>query len=703
MVPPPPAPLDAGKEATLPPGGVRETMHGVVVEDPYRGLEDDKNPDTRAFLDREAQKFKSYMAGIPGREAVEQDLASVLHIGGVAAPVVRSAGPGKTRYFHTKREGTQNQPTLYVRDGVNGADRVLIDGSALVSDGTASIDWWFPSWDGSIVAWGKSESGSEDSTLYLRDVATGKDVGEPISRTRHATVAWLPGNKAFYYSRYPAPGSVPAGDERYASRIYKHVIGTSPESDEMVFGAGRDKTDTPVVSISPNGRWLVVSEEQGWSKNEVYLKDLKGGAKAPWTEVAVGTEALFDAIVRDDKLYILTNDGAPHYRLFSVDYPKADRTHWKELIPEGEDVLTDVGVDGSIIVANYLHDAASRIALFSSDGKAKGEVTLPGLGTARSATPLTGGETFFEFVSFVSPPRVFRVDLKGKAMAASAAAPAVWDHLASEFSADGITVSRMTATSKDGTRVPMFVVGKGAPVAPEGPRPTLLWGYGGFNVNQTPAFSARALVMAKRGGVFVSSVLRGGGEMGEDWHRAGMLDKKQNVFDDFVACAEELERSGVTSPEKLAIGGGSNGGLLTSVAVTQRPELFRAALSLVPLTDMVRYTRFQIAKLWIPEYGDPERATDFGWLYAFSPYHHVKANVRYPSVLFATAESDTRVDPMHARKMAARLEEAQADKEHPVLLRVESKAGHGAGKPTAKVINQTADELSFVLREVGAL
>jgi prolyl oligopeptidase len=707
---------DAGKGAR--PGAVTETIHGVTVNDPFRSLEDDKSPETRAFLQREANKLEHYLAGVPGRDALESDIASVLHVGTVAPPEVRElagprthAGARARRYFHTKREGTQNQPTLYVRDGAASADRPLIDASALSADGTVSIDWWYPSWDGALVAWGRSESGSEDSTLVVRDVATGKDLPDRITRARHASVAWLPGGKSFFYSRYPAPGTVPPGDDRYSPRIFRHVLGADPEADPVVFGSTRDKTDVPEVMTSPNGRYLVIVVDEGWSKSEVYLRDLTLGDRAPWIEVAVRTEALFEPIVRDDKLYILTNDGAPHYRLFAVDYAKPDRTHWKEVLPEGPDVLTDVGVGGDVLVATYLHDAAAHVALFSLVGKAKGEITLPGLGSAHASTPHVGGETFVEYVSFVTPPRVLRVDLaatkKGKAAAsakgepASAAAPSTWDQVAGDFSAEGVTVSRTIATSKDGTKVPMFIVAK-EPASKE-PRPTLLWGYGGFNINVTPAFSARALVMAKRGGVFASAVLRGGGEMGEEWHRAGMLDKKQNVFDDFIACAEELERSGVTSVERLAIGGGSNGGLLTSVAVVQRPDLFRAALSLVPLTDMVRYTRFQIAKLWIPEYGDPERAADFGWLYAYSPYHHVKDGVRYPAVFFATAESDTRVDPMHARKMAARLEEAQAAPEHPILLRVESKAGHGAGKPTAKVLAQTTDEMSFVLHELGAL
>jgi prolyl oligopeptidase len=723
MVPPPPPAPDAASADALRPGAVRELIHGTRVDDPFRWLEDEKSPETQAFVDKQAAALGAYYARIPGREALEKEVAALAHVGHVGAPSVEVGSGGKRRYFHTKRSGTQDQPTLYVRDGALATDRPLIEASTLSPDGTIALDWWYPSHGGAFVAWGRSESGNEESTLVIRDVVTGKDLADRISRTRHASVAWLPNAKAFYYSRYPAPGTVPAGEERYHDRIYRHEIGTDPDQDPLVFGAGRDKTDVPQVMISPNGRWLVVRVHEGWAKSEVYLRDLKAGDKAPWIEVAVKTDARFDPIPLDDRLYIFTNDGAPRYRLFSVDYTKADRTNWKEIISEGNDVLTDVEVAGDTLIASYLHDASSRIALFSLDGKPKGDIPLPGIGSAGVTAPVEGGEAFVSFVSFTTPSRILRVELakaKGKG-AKEPPTPVLWDSVSGEFSTEGIAVSRLVATSKDGTPVPMFMIakeplGSGAPPPGVGPlpgvggrgapRPTLLWGYGGFSVNQTPAFSSRALVMANHGGVFVSAVLRGGGEMGEAWHRGGMLENKQNVFDDFYACAEELIARGITTPEKLAIGGGSNGGLLTSVAITQHPELFRAALSLVPLTDMIRYPRFLIAKLWIPEYGDPERPEDFKWLYAYSPYHHVKDskdNVVYPAVFFATAVSDARVDPMHARKMAARLLEAQAAKDRPILLRVESKAGHGAGKPVSKVIVQTADELAFVLHELGAL
>jgi prolyl oligopeptidase len=432
----------------------------------------------------------------------------------------------------------------------------------------------------------------------------------------------------------------------------------------------------------------------GWDKSEVYLRDLSKG-ETKWTEVAVKTAAIFDPIPRNDRLYIQTNDGASRYKLYAVDYAKTARSDWKELIPESKDVLHDVSVLKGEIVVTYMHDASSRVERFSLDGKSKGPIALPGIGSAELAGAHDGEELFVSFTSYVVPYQVHRLDLRQGALLSS------WDKVGGKFGDASIEVHQIFATSKDGTKVPMFVVSKKG-TKHDGNNPTILYGYGGFNVNQTPGFSARALASVQGGAVWVTAILRGGGEFGEDWHKAGMLERKQNTFDDFFACAEMLFREKITTPEHLGIIGGSNGGLLVSAAVTQHPEMFRAGLSLVPLTDMIRYHHFRIAKLWIPEYGDPDKAEQFKFLYAYSPYHHVENGKKYPAMLFTTAESDTRVDPMHARKMAARLQEAQGDPTRPILIRVETKAGHGAGKPVTKVADELADELSFLLREIGA-
>ena len=683
---------------------VAEDLHGTRVTDPYRWLEESDSPEVRAWTDQQNAHTRRSLDALPGREALRGEVKDLLQIGYVSPPSVRTTKLGTIRYFHTKREGAQNQPTLYVRDGVTGKDKVLLEASALSEDGTTALDWWFPSRDGALVAWGRSESGSEESTLFIRDVATGKDLEGKIEHTRHASVAWLPDGKSFYYSRYPEAGSVPPGDEKYFSKIFLHVLGQDGKTDKLVFGEGRDKTDTPSVLISPDGRWLVVRVHMGWDKSEVWIKDLSKGDVATatgWVPVAKDAPSIFEPIPRNDRLFLQTNDGAPRYKLYAVDYDKPQRAAWKEVLPEGQDVLDDVTILKNEIVTTYMHEASTRIERFGLDGKSHGPVALPSIGTATVTGAWDGEEAFVSFTSYVVPAQIHRVDLRTRTPGAGPAKLEAWEKVGAKFQANDIEVERLFAVSKDGTRVPMFVISKKG-MKRDGTNPTILYGYGGFNVNQTPGFSARALASVNRGAVWVTAILRGGGELGEDWHKAGMLEKKQNVFDDFIACAETVVSEKITSADRLGIIGGSNGGLLVAAAVTQRPDLFRAGLSLVPLTDMVRYHRFRIAKLWIPEYGDPDKAADFKFLYAYSPYHHVRDGERYPSMLFTTAESDSRVDPMHARKMTARMQEAQGDAARPILIRVETKAGHGAGKPVSKLADELADELTFLLHELGS-
>jgi prolyl oligopeptidase len=675
-----------------------ESLHGTRVADPYRWLENAESQDVRTWTDEQNAHTRKLLDVLPGREALRGQVKDLLQIGYVSAPTVRTTRAGAQRYFHTKREGTQNQPTLYVRDGVASKDRVLLDASALSEDGTTALDWWYPSRDGALLAWGRSDSGSEESTLFLRDVGTGKELSDKIEHTRHASVAWMPDGRSFYYSRYPEAGSVPPGDEKYFAKIYLHVLGQDAKTDKLVFGDRRDKTDTPSVSSSEDGHWLVVRVHMGWDKSEVWIKDLTKtdpGTSAGWVAVAKDAPALFEPIPRNDRLYLETNDGAPRYKLYAIEYDKPQRAAWKELIPEGQDVLDDVAILKNEIVTTYMHEASTRIERFGLDGKSRGPIALPGIGSAGVTGAFDGEELFVSFTSYVVPAQVHRVDLRARPAKLEA-----WEKVGAKFQATDIEVERLYAVSKDGTRVPMFVIAKKG-MKRDGKNPTMLYGYGGFNVNQTPSFSARALASVNRGVVWVTAILRGGGELGEDWHKAGMLERKQNTFDDFIACAEAVVSDKITSADRLGIIGGSNGGLLVAAAITQRPELFRAGLSLVPLTDMVRYHRFRIAKLWVPEYGDPEKPDEFKFLYAYSPYHHVREGVRYPSMLFTTAESDSRVDPMHARKMTARMQEVQRDSARPILIRVETKAGHGAGKPVSKLADELADELSFMFAELG--
>jgi len=667
---------------------------GAIPIDPFRALEDPDAPATKKMTEEENTRTREYLAKVPGREAFRADIQRFLQVGSLGVPAVRRTKPNVLRYFHTKREGAQNQSTLYVRDGRDGKDRVLLDVSSLSQDGTSALDWWFPSRDGKLLAWGRSESGSEESVLHVRDVETGQDLPLAIDRTRHASVAWKPDASGFYYSRYPEKGTVPAGDEKYGSKIYLHTMGKDPKEDTLVFGEALAKTDVPSVTISPDGKWLVFHVHMGWDKNEVYLRSTEPNAKT--VAVAQGKRARFLADARDDALFVQTNDGAPKYALYEVAYADLvagkGREAWKTVIPEGKDTLEDVAITKKDLTATYLVDAQTKIVRFGRDGKKKSDVQLPEATTASLACGLDGEEIFVRHESYARPARVEVLGDYGNLTP--------WDRVGASFSAGDVQVTRMFATSKDGTKIPLFVVSKGK-LPRTGKAPTVLYGYGGFNVNQLPAYSARVLSVLSRGGVWAHAILRGGGEYGEAWHQAGMLEKKQNVFDDFYACAEKLVTENVASRDTLGAMGGSNGGLLVAAAITQRPELFRAGVSLVPLTDMLRYHHFRIGKLWIPEYGDPDDPRAHEWLAAYSPYHHVRPGTRYPSMLFTTAESDSRVDPMHARKMTLRLRAAQSDPTRPVLLRVETKAGHGAGKPVSKVADEMADELSFLLKELG--
>ncbi len=672
-----------------------DDYHGTKIHDPYRWLEDADTDEVRAWTSEQNAQTRAWIERTEAPR-LRARIRQMLEIGFCAAPAIRTTSSGGRRYFHTRREGGQNQPLLYMRDGVSGKDRVLVDPSTLSADGTTALDWWFPSWDGALLAWGKSEGGSEESTLYLRDVATGEDRALAIPHTQHAAIAWLRDGSGFYYSRYPAPGTVPPGDEKYYCQIYLHRLGTDPKDDAYVFGSGRDKTDIPSVYLSPSGRWLIVRVHMGWDRGELFARDLSS-AGADWVPIVVGEHALFEPILRDERLYVLTNHGSPRYRLSALEWGDVARGSprrelWRDVIPEGPDVLEDVAILKDAIFAAYLHDASTRIDRFTLDGARRGTIPLPALASAQVTGAWDGDEAFVNHTSFVTPFEVSRYDL-------ATAALTPWDRVRGSHAGE-VEVQLLHATSKDGTKVPMFVVARPGALAKKD-NPVLLYGYGGFNVNQTPAFSARALMAVERGGVWVAAVLRGGGELGEDWHRAGMRENKQNVFDDFIACAEELVRRGITRPERVCVMGGSNGGLLVAAVVTQRPELFAAGLSLVPLTDMLRYHHFRIGKLWIPEYGCADEPADFPFLHAYSPYHHVKDGTSYPAMLFATADSDSRVDPMHARKMAARMQEAQAKGGKAILLRVESKAGHGQGKPVSKLVDELADEAIFAYQAIG--
>jgi prolyl oligopeptidase len=658
------------------------------MTDPFAWLEQGDAPAVQEWTQAQNARSRAFLQALPGRAALGERLQALHAIGGLGVPVSRPRAQGR-RYFYARRDAGQNQPVLYVRDG-DGAERALIDVNRERADGTRALDWWFPSDDGERVAYGISDDGSEESTLHVRD-GSGRDLPDRISRTRACSLAWLPDGSGFYYTRYPGPGEVPAGEEVYHRGVFLHRLSDDPARDRKVFGDGRERTDWPNVDLSPDGRWLALTVSQGWSKSELWLLDTRAGG--PPVPVATGEEARFDVVeTRNDRLYVLTTSGAPRGRIVSIDPAGSHRDRWREIVPASEDVLEQAVTfhDGLAVVS--LNDAAARLRLYDADGGPRGEVPLPGLG---APTGLTGArdvpEIHLGFTGFFSPTTVFQIH--------PGQPPQVWAALPCPVDASRFQVERVMVTSKDGTRLPLFLA-QATGQARDGRGPALLTGYGGFAISMLPAWNPSVIPFLERGGTYALAVLRGGGEYGEEWHQAGTLGRKQNVFDDFIAAAEWLVGNRVTRPERLAISGGSNGGLLVGAALTQRPDLFRAVVCRVPLLDMLRYHHFRIAQLWIPEYGSPDDPAAARWLAAYSPYHQVRDGVPYPAVFLQTAESDTRVDPMHARKMAARLQAAtRADA--PILLQVETRAGHGAGKPVDKVISEQVDIWSFLFQELG--
>jgi prolyl oligopeptidase len=666
---------------------VVDVVQGHKIIDPYRWLEDAASPDTQEFVRAEMAYTRSILDPLPGRAQLHQRLTQLLSIGTLTAPQIA----GKY-YFYTRRAGAQNQPILLAREGLHGKDRSLVDVNKMAADGTVALDWWFPSDDGKYVAYGTSPSGSEESTLHLIETATGKLLPDTIDRTRFTSIAWKKDNSGFYYTRRPKKGEVPAGEEVYHVKVFDHTLGIDTAKDPLIFSEGRNPQDIPQVTLpDDDDRWLLITVFEGWAKSELYLQDLKAGT--PAVELTSGKEFLYSGEILRGQLYITTNEDAPRFRVLAVDAADPRRENWKEIVPQDDAVLKSAGVYGGMLFAQYEKNASSRLKLFELDGKPVAAISLPTLGTVTAS----GGrwdrqEAFFDFSSFTAPPLVYRVDLSSRESK-------LWDKVDTPgIDPAAYEVKQLWYSSKDGTKVPMFVFHKKG-LALNGKNPTLLTGYGGFNVSNTPEFRANRFVWLEHGGVFAVANLRGGAEFGEDWHRAGMLEKKQNVFDDFIAAAEFLISEEYTDKDHLAIQGGSNGGLLMGAVVTQRSDLFRAVLCQVPLLDMLRYQNFQIAKLWVAEYGSAEDPKQFDFIHAYSPYHHVKPGTEYPAILFMTADTDTRVDPMHAKKMAALMQAEAANgqsREKPILLRIDTKAGHGQGKPITKQIEELTDIYSFL-------
>jgi len=667
-------------------GDEADILHGIRVPDPYRWLEDGEPEATRAWVAAQNARTRAVLDALPQRPAVHRRVLDLLRAGTVASPAV--AGD---RVFTLEREGELDQAVLVVRSAVDPAvaARVVVDPHRLAADHAASIDWFSPSPDGRLVAYGVSEGGTERGTLRIVDVDSGDRLPDSIPHVRHPSVAWLPDGSAFAYSRLPDPSTVPEGEEGYWETVWWHRVGDVGVADELVHGAehGLERTALPMAAISPDGRWLVLHVHLMPSRTDVVLVDRRSGER---TVVVEGQEATTWCQVVDDRLYAVTTLGAPRGRVVSAPVERPQAEHWGTVVAETGAVVDAAVVAGPTLLVGSTEHAVSRLHRYRLDGSGGEEVPLPELGAVAALDADPAAErAFLTFTSFTRPSGLWRW---------SPGAPLeAWTMFPSPVDVDRFVVEQAFYPSTDGARVPMFLVRRRDTV-PSPDTPTVLSGYGGFAIPSTPAFGPGPVVFCEAGGVYAVAGLRGGGEYGEDWHRAGMLGRKQQVFDDFHAAADWLVAEGRTSHGRLAIRGGSNGGLLVGAAITQRPDLCRVAVCAVPLLDMVRYHRFLIGALWVPEYGDPDDADAFAHLFAYSPYHHVVDGATYPATLVVTAESDSRVDPMHARKFAARLQAATAEPdERPVLLRVETRAGHGVGKPAWKQADEAADVWAFVL------
>jgi prolyl oligopeptidase len=676
----PPAPRTAREN-------VVDEVHGAKITDPYRWLEADATDRVREWTDQQNARTRAVLDPLPERRAFAQRLRELLSVGLLSTP-----RPIRGRVFHTRREGEQKQAVLYVRDAA-GPDRALIDPNTIDPDGLVTIDWYYPSPDARYVAYGVSRGGDEMSTLHVMETATRKELADRIPHTQRSTVAWVEGG--FYYTVHPAPGSVAPGDENYYRRVRHHRLGDDSANDQLVFGDGRPKEDILSVSASADGRWVLFTAFKGWAKTDLYLFDRDHPERGLAT-VLEGKDAIAEGFVEGGRVWLRTNLDAPNYRVVTAECDSPDPTHWETVIPEGKDVIQSFDRTRDRLAVLRLVRATSRLVTYDLRGRNECVVGLPSLGAIEFVEGERDGDRVgYTFQSFTQSPIAFVADARtGKPQ------ELVRLRMPDRLDVGNISVEQTAYASRDGTEITMFLVHR-KDVRPTGDVPTLLTGYGGFNISRTPAYAAGAAAWVEAGGLFAVPNLRGGGEYGETWHRAGMLAEKQNVFDDFHAAAEALIARGWTKPRHLAIAGGSNGGLLVGAALTQRPDLFAAVYCAVPLLDMLRYHNFRIARFWIAEYGSAEDREQAEWLQRYSPYHNVRAGTRYPPVLFTTAAGDSRVDPMHARKMAALLQAQSEDPESVVLLRVDSDAGHGIGKPLDKQVDDLADQYAFIAWRTG--
>jgi len=657
---------------------VVDDYHGTKVADPYRWLEDQQSAETRAWIDQQNRYTRAVLDALPGRAPIEKRLSELMKIDAFGLPIERGG-----RVFYSKRMADQDLSVLYERTGVTGADEVLVDPHPMSQDHTTSVNFEAISQDGSLAAFGIRRGGADEVAVHLMDAGTRKELPDGLPTADYLSVQIAPDNQGVYYTLIKKEGP----------RAYYHRRGAAPGEDREIFGQGLGPEMLVNVSLSEDGRDILFHVFHGSAADfsEIYYQE--AGAGGPVIPLVKGIPALFVAEVADGRVYLQTNWKAPKGRILVADLKNPAPENWRELIPEASAVIESARLAGRKLLVRYVVDASTRLRLFDLSGKLLREIPLPTLGTVSAISGRwTSQDVFFSFQSFAVPQCVYHLDLaKGSVEA--------WAKPSVAIDTAALETEQVRYASRDGTQIPMFLVHR-KDLKRDGARPVLLTGYGGFNLSETPTFAAHAVMFAEHGGVYALPSLRGGGEYGEEWHQAGMKEKKQNVFDDFTGAAEWLISQRYTQPSKLSIRGASNGGLLVGAAVTQRPDLFGAVVCRYPLEDMLRFQNFLVAKFWVPEYGSSEDPGQFKYLYAYSPYQNVKPGTKYPAMLFVTGDGDTRVAPLHARKMAARMQAANASGK-PILLLYDTQSGHSGGRPLGKLIEETTYEMVFLFGELG--
>jgi prolyl oligopeptidase len=659
-------------------GATIDILHGVSIPDPYRWLEDQDSSETRAWLAAENRCTDAVLKSFPGRDLITKRLSELQKTDSFGTPLQRRGD-----YFFDKRAAGQDLYVICRRHGLNGADEILLDPQGMSADHSTSVGLRDVSNDASVVAYGVRAGGKDEVTVHFLDVKSRRDLPDVLPQADYFSMEFEPSGRGVYYSR-----STPDGP-----RVMHHAMGKDPASDTEIFGRGYGTEKIISSQVSRDGRDLLItiSYGSGSTRTDLYFKHLEGDA--PVQPIVNDTESLFTGEIQAGALIVGTNWKAPKWRIFSVDLKNPARDAWKEMVPEGDAPFENMALLGGKLYVQYVRNIVSQVKIFDMQGKPAGEIPLPSLGAVSGTIgEWDSPEIFFSFESFNIPASIYRYDLRNGDLK-------TWFTPKVPVDPSAYTVEQVWYESKDKTRIPMFLFYKKGLVK-NGATPVLLTSYGGFDVNLTPFFYSPAVEWADAGGIFAQPNIRGGGEFGEAWHQAGMMEKKQNVFDDFIAAGEWLIANGYTNKDKLAIEGSSNGGLLVGAMLTQRPDLFRAVICGYPLLDMLRFQKFLKGSFWVPEYGSADDPEQFKYILKYSPYHNVKDGAAYPAVLFITGDGDTRVAPLHARKMAARLQAANSSK-HPILLLYDTKSGHSGGRPLSKEIEEQTDSLSFLFSQLG--